>query len=687
MADWYVSSAAWTAIAQFATGSYSVGQIVRPLTAPAFAAQYAFRCTTAGSASAEPAWPAANNATVTATGGAVFTNVTGQSTYGWSAAAGNLYCISPNATNRLTIGDRVFLSSDHSETSLSSYNWPIGYGVIQHISVNRAGSVPPQAADYLAGASIANNGSGNWWLEANTNTYWQGVTFNTAGSATSFLLTNSANKGFYLRNCAIVFSTSVTTASLTIGSLCNAVLDNTRIQFNNAGQSIHCNSADFRWINTSSPFPGTAPTTLFTTNGSGSPITLRGVDLSAVAGTVFVTNANTVKGLLDSCRIAPGVTRLSLAALNVAGDEVELVNCFDGANILSERHTDAGDLTTNRNSTLVGGAQDDVGLFSHQMVSSSRADMLAMTLDSFWMDVEQSAVGASHTATVEIFSAASLNNTDISLALEYLSTSGSSLASFTSTLPSALTAPAALPTSTAAWNNPNPQNAWDPTFNPANFALSASNLQAALVPSGHQNIRVLYSFNSGKIYFEATVMVQGGTSGSGPGIGNASAGTTFLGGSINGFQYISNGAVYTNNGVLATIATYVVGDVICVAVDIGNKKLWYRKNNGNWNNTAGNDPGSNVGGYDLTALLGSNGTIYAAFDGWQAGDSVRINMGGTTFAQTVPTGFSTIPTGPTGTLQHIQATFTPQQAGRLRGIVRLGKPGTTVYVNPQIIVT
>jgi hypothetical protein len=37
--------------------------------------------------------------------------------------------------------------------------------------------------------------------------------------------------------------------------------------------------------------------------------------------------------------------------------------------------------------------------------------------------------------------------------------------------------------------------------------------------------------------------------------------------------------------------------------------------------------------------------------------------------------------------QHIQMTFTPQTAGRVRGQLRLGKASTTVYYNPQIIIT
>src|SRR5690348_5434725 len=107
MADWYISSAAYTAIATFtASHAYSIGDIVRP-TSAASLVKYAYRCTTAGTSSTEPAWPTSNNATVT-TGGATFTNVTGQSTYGWTAAAGDIGSIQYSGPNRFSVGDRVY---------------------------------------------------------------------------------------------------------------------------------------------------------------------------------------------------------------------------------------------------------------------------------------------------------------------------------------------------------------------------------------------------------------------------------------------------------------------------------------------------------------------------------------------------------------------------------------------------
>jgi hypothetical protein len=183
-------------------------------------------------------------------------------------------------------------------------------------------------------------------------------------------------------------------------------------------------------------------------------MTFRGVDLGSITTTLVQYTGAHCKVLFDSCRIAPGVVRLGGLPSNGAANEIELVNCYDGTHILAERHTDAGDVTTEFNTTMVGGAQDNVGLFSHKMVSSSRSDPWAMTLDSFWLDINDTVVGTSKTATVELIASSALNNNDVTLVLEYQGTSGSSLANFSSSLASPLTATAALGTSSATWNSP-----------------------------------------------------------------------------------------------------------------------------------------------------------------------------------------------------------------------------------------
>jgi hypothetical protein len=211
------------------------------------------------------------------------------------------------------------------------------------------------------------------------------------------------------------------------------------------------------WINTPSAVAGAIfPTSLFIPPGTNvqNAVTLRGVDLSAMTGTLIapsVANAGN-RYLFDSCRIASAVTRYA-GALNTT-DIVEFVNCYDGTNIISESYQPAGAVTTERTITLAGGATDDVGIYSHKLVSGTNIDKYNNTLNGFWLDVEYQTTGSSKTATVEIISSASLNNDEISLLLEYQGTSGSSLASIATSLPATpLTTASAIATSTATWNS------------------------------------------------------------------------------------------------------------------------------------------------------------------------------------------------------------------------------------------
>jgi hypothetical protein len=434
---------------------------VKP-TAPTTGNRYAFRCTTAGTASTEPSWNAsagANNQTIT-TGGVTFTNVSGQSAYGWSAAAGDLLTIYGTSYNiRTAAGDRVFISSDHTETPAAGQTYgPAGISytnVIQIISVNRAGSVPPVAADVLPGATLSMAAGQTTTFDSGGQTvYMQGLTIS-AGLHIAFQ--PSFLRGYYLKNCALILNSA--TPSATIRILTGRVtLDNTTVQFGNAGQVImgYQTWANLIWINTPSAILGTVPTTLLQYGTGGFPwqATIRGVDLSAVTGNLVGGSSSSMKMLFDSCRIASGVTRLLMAG-NSHDDEVELINCYDGTRFLSERYQQpSGAVTTEFTITLQGGAQDNVGVYSHKMVSAAANDKWTNQLLGFWLDVNLTTTGAPRTASVEIVGSASLNNDDISLAVEYFGTSGSTLASIVTTLPpSSLTTPSAITTSTATWNS------------------------------------------------------------------------------------------------------------------------------------------------------------------------------------------------------------------------------------------
>lgn len=465
MADYYVSSAAYSGIAAWqATHAYVIGDIIKPVT-PVSQSRYALRCTTAGtSGGAEPSWSGNNNAT-TVSGSATFTNVTGQSTYFWTAAAGDHQTlIGAVSTNRLAAGDRIFFSSDHSETFTSGNTGggnsiTAGYGLLQFLSVNRAGSTPPVAADLAAGAAIIANTS-LMLIQAKTNCYFYGIAFSTisAGGSITFNSSNTTvQKTLYFDTCSFFLNVNNSGNSFT-GNHIRLVLDNTTLQFSHASQVVIFATAEIVWINTPTPIAGaTFPTVLFSIPASNLQQTIfcRGLDLSSVTGTlVSETGASAGRCLFYGCKIASGATRYTGSSGLTTVDLVEYVNCFDGTNIFSESYQIAGSVVTETTITLSGGATDNVGGFSHKMVSGTNVDKFCNLLCSFWMDVNYTTLTVSKTATVEIISSTALNNDEIALYLEYEGTSSSPVVSFgDSFITTALTAAAAVTTSTATWNS------------------------------------------------------------------------------------------------------------------------------------------------------------------------------------------------------------------------------------------
>jgi hypothetical protein len=468
VADWYASSATYAAVPAWAASTaYTVGQFIKPLTAPAIDRRYVYRCTTAGTtAGSEPSWTGStgNNQTVTS-GGATFTNVSGQSAYGWSAAAGSLIAIC--SVTRPAVGDRVFLSSDHTETTNISYGFNGGthaFGSIQVISVNRAGSVPPVGADLQSGAAINNLTDSVLHMEAWCGLFWCGITFGLSGTiSVQFRLNTSARRIQYFKNCAIVFTNTNSSSRISTTGVVKAVFDNTTVQFGVVGQAfgtvVSGSFFELEWINTPNAIQGAViPTNLFNctiSNTNGMTVTCRGVDLSAVTTTLCLGNSavgGPTKALFDSCKVAPGVTRLASMPSTSAptGDLVELVNCYDGTNVVNERYGYNGNMVFDRSTYL--DSVDDIGGFSTKLTSSTRPDFQNFALGAFQFDVGNTVVGSSKTATIEVLSSYTLNDIDFRMVLQYMGTSGSPIASFGENLASVLTVGSALPSSSAAWN-------------------------------------------------------------------------------------------------------------------------------------------------------------------------------------------------------------------------------------------
>ncbi len=195
-----------------------------------------------------------------------------------------------------------------------------------------------------------------------------------------------------------------------------------------------------------------------------------------------------------------------------------------------------------------------------------------------------------------------------------------------------------------------PANAttWNPSDKSRSVTLSGGNLTATSAASSTRGVRCSDPQTTGLFYFEARLAVQ--TAGdTGVGISDDRGNFPTLGSSAlhGAIVYRSGNIWYNGNNTTKTLGTVLSTDVICVALDIPNAKIWFRKNAGNWNGSGTDNPATNTGGVALTIASTSTigGTnialpLYATCQMAASGDQVVANFGDTAFAQSVPSGFS-----------------------------------------------
>lgn len=187
------------------------------------------------------------------------------------------------------------------------------------------------------------------------------------------------------------------------------------------------------------------------------------------------------------------------------------------------------------------------------------------------------------------------------------------------------------------------------TFNgtATNTTLSNGNLTATHSnTSTDSGARSASLQSTGKYYYEITVGATHGQLDNVAIIGAAGTHnntTNGLGTVV--FTTLSSGAVYTNGGSIGrSIGVSSPGDIIGVAIDLDNRKAWFRRNGGNWNgqSTATENPVTNTGGAAITT--GTQAPIVTfGGSGTAVNDSYTANFGQSAFAAAAPTGFGNWP--------------------------------------------
>jgi len=188
---------------------------------------------------------------------------------------------------------------------------------------------------------------------------------------------------------------------------------------------------------------------------------------------------------------------------------------------------------------------------------------------------------------------------------------------------------------------------WDAAT--ATATLSGGNLVATSTgtTSPEQGVKVANSAAkmAGKHYFEIGLTAL--TAGSARGVGIATFASSYTSGGVGGLAVVgtacvvSNGNICSNGvGALGNIGARSAGNVIGIAVDLDNRKIWFRvAPAGNWNGNVANNPATNVGG--IVVPVGAM-VPFATFGGSSgtAGNVYTANFGSAAFTGAVPSGFT-----------------------------------------------
>ncbi len=183
---------------------------------------------------------------------------------------------------------------------------------------------------------------------------------------------------------------------------------------------------------------------------------------------------------------------------------------------------------------------------------------------------------------------------------------------------------------------------WNPSDKSAQATLSGGNLTWSNGDANNQGVRSIVGKTSGLLYHEYKILNTGGGRND---CGNGIAASSFVFSSSNTLNILwmfNSGAIFFNNASTGkTLGSRSNNDIISVAVDFPHLKAWMRANAGNWNGDASANPATNTNGIDVSAVFTSQAAFVLGTNNATVNATVgTLNVGATSFAQTVPSGFS-----------------------------------------------
>ena len=304
-------------------------------------------------------------------------------------------------------GDSIWVASDHAESTAAAIT-PTFAGTLaapcRIISVNRAGSVPPVAADILAGAAVTT--TGNSAITVAGNFYMYGVTFNCADGANSAALSlgGTLARSVYERCRFFLIETGASgRVNLATQTSTNNSYKDCTVGFGAAGQGL-ASVGYYRWENglgiAAIDNTKTIPTTLQLTATNLGINELIGLDLSDLnAGKTINSAAALALMRLTGCKLNASVTVAGTPTTSY-GRGAELIGCSSTtAPYRNEKYTARGTLTTETTIVRTGGALGpDSTPVSWKIVTTADAKR-EVPFRTFEIDIPNTDTGSAKTVT------------------------------------------------------------------------------------------------------------------------------------------------------------------------------------------------------------------------------------------------------------------------------------------------
>lgn len=437
-----------------------------------------WECTTGGTSTGTPAWPASISYDTTEVNdsGVVWKarkpGYSSGSTVDWAFATIFMEYLAQAMTAE-GAGARGLISNNHSESSASPQTFaptggtaaaPLYAVVVSDADTSNFTAVTTPTAQMTT--------TSNYGIIVNNPLHVRGMIFNvgTGGSAAHMTCSAYSGSGGLMttfEQCDFRLVNTSTTSVITVfgGSttkVAHVIWRDCNIKFASTFQRLAARGGKFEWIGGSVLSGGSSPSELFVTAASltDTDASIEGVDFSNLSSTFdivdTVSSSAAIRIRMNRCKMPSGWSGklFETKPTTVTQHRVEMVNCDDGDTNYRIRIEDAYGALRESTDVTTGDATDGVTPVSYKIDTTGYAANASHGFEPNYAAVWNDTVGGALSVTLELVAnhGSAVTDADVVMRINLPGVSGSSLGTIVDTRPALLATPSTLTTSTKAWD-------------------------------------------------------------------------------------------------------------------------------------------------------------------------------------------------------------------------------------------